>query len=166
MTDVVLTGGCQCGRVRFAVDMQPFGVHVCHCRMCQKAVAGPFAVICPVLKTHFRLTRGEMAYFHSSDIARRGYCRDCGTPLTFEYPHVEDLGILVGAFDEPSRVAPEIQYGNESRVSWYGSLGALPGNAPTYESDPAMLHRISSSNHQHPDHDTPHWTPHPGAQRE
>jgi len=77
----VLTGGCQCGRVRFAVDMQPFGVHVCHCRMCQKAVAGPFAVICPVLKTHFRITRGEMAYFHSSDVARRGYCRDCGTPM-------------------------------------------------------------------------------------
>ena len=84
--------------------------------------------------------------------------------MIFEYPHGEDLGVLVGAFDEPSRVAPEIQYGNESRVSWYGTLTSLPGNAPTYESDPAMLHRISSSNHQHPDHDTLHWTPHPGGQ--
>ena len=163
-TSTVLAGGCQCGRVRFAADMQPFGVHVCHCRMCQKAVGGPFAVICPVLKTHFRITRGEMAYFHSSDIARRGYCRDCGTPMLFEYPQGKDLGVLVGAFDEPSRVAPEIQFGNESRVSWYGTLNALPGDRVTYADDPQMLHRISSSNHQHPDHDTEQWTPPPGGQ--
>jgi hypothetical protein len=162
----VLTGGCQCGAVRYATDMMPEGVHVCHCRMCQKAVGGPFAVICPVLKTHFRATRGEMAYFHSSDIARRGYCRDCGTPMTFEYPDYPDLGVLVGTLDEPSRVPPVIQYGNESRVGWYYDLGKLPGDAPTYASDPAMLQRISGSNHQHPDHDTQHWTPHPGGQRE
>lgn len=162
----MLTGGCQCGAVRYATDMAPEGVHVCHCRMCQKAVGGPFAVICPVLKTHFRITRGEMAYFHSSDIARRGYCRDCGTPMTFEYPDDPDLGLLVGTFDEPDKVAPVIQYGNESRLSWYHTLGELPGNAPTYESNPDMLHRISSSNHQHPDHDTENWTPWPGAQRQ
>jgi hypothetical protein len=119
-----------------------------------------------VLKTHFRVTRGALAYFHSSDVARRGYCRDCGTPLTFEYPDYPDLGLLVGAFDEPDRVAPVIQYGNESRVGWYHELGALPGNAPTFENDPAMLQRISSTNHQHPDHDTEHWAPHPGGQRQ
>ena len=67
---------------------------------------------------------------------------------------------------QPDRVAPEIQYGNESRVGWYHSLGTLPGNAPTYEGDPAMLQRISGSNHQHPDHDTEHWTPWPGGRSE
>ncbi len=166
MSEVRLTGGCQCGAIRYEATMQPQGVHVCHCRMCQKAVGGPFAVICPVLKTNFRVTRGAFAYFHSSDIARRGYCRDCGTPMLFDYPDYPDLGLLVGTFDEPSRVAPVIQYGNESRVSWYGELTGLPGNTVTYSSDPAMLQRISSSNHQHPDHDTEHWTPFPGGRHE
>ena len=157
MSEVRLTGGCQCGAVRFEATMQPEGVHVCHCRMCQKAVGGPFAVICPVLKTHFRVTRGAMAYFHSSDIARRGYCRDCGTPMTFEYPDYPDLGLLVGTFDEPDRVAPEIQYGNESRVAWYSTLIQAPGERPTYADNPEMRYRISSTNHQHPDHETAEW---------
>jgi hypothetical protein len=160
MSDVRLTGGCQCGAVRYAVDAMPDGVHVCHCRMCQKAVGGPFAVICPVQKTDFHITRGEMAHFWSSDIARRGYCRDCGTPITFEYPDAGDIGLLVGTFDEPSRVPPVIQYGNESRVSWFEHLTQLPGDRPTYADDPMMLHRISDSNHQHPDHDTLDWDPH------
>jgi hypothetical protein len=149
--------------VRYALDMAPEGVHVCHCRMCQKAVGGPFAVICPVLKTHFRITRGEMAYFHSSDVAQRGYCRDCGTPLTFEYPDAPDLGVLVGTLDEPDRAPPVVQYGNESRVSWFLHLTALPGDRVTYADNPAMLQRIAGSNHQHPDHDTLDWAPHPGG---
>ncbi len=161
MAEVLLTGGCQCGAVRYALEMLPEGVHVCHCRMCQKAVGGPFAVICPVLKTHFRVTRGAMRYFHSSDVARRGFCSACGTPMTFEYPAAPDLGVLAGTLDEPDRVPPVIQYGNESRVGWYHTLTELPGDRPTYADNPTMLQRISGSNHQHPDHDTDHWAPHP-----
>lgn len=157
MSAVLLAGGCQCGAVRYALDQQPVNVHVCHCRMCQKAVGGPFAVICPVMKTAFRVTRGTISYFHSSDVARRGFCAACGTPLLFEYPEGEDLGVLVGTLDEPDRAPPENQYGNESRVAWYGSLLSVPGDRPTYADNPEMLHRISSTSHQHPDHDTATW---------
>ncbi|MBO9588340.1 GFA family protein [Devosia sp.] len=159
MSTVLLTGGCQCGAVRYALDQQPFNVHVCHCRMCQKAVGGPFAVICPVMKTAFRVTRGTISYFHSSDVARRGFCAACGTPLLFEYPEGQDLGVLVGTLDEPDRAPPENQYGNESRVAWYGNLLSVPGDRPTYADNPEMLHRISSTSHQHPDHDTATWPP-------
>ena len=156
----ILTGGCQCGAVRYALDAMPEGVHVCHCRMCQKAVGGPFAVICPVLKTAFRVTRGNMSYFHSSAVARRGFCRDCGTPLTFEYPDAADLGVLVGSLDYPEQVPPIVQYGIESRVPWYQHLANLPGDRPTYADDPnGMLVKISATNRQHPDHDTSFWPP-------
>jgi len=74
MDDVELTGGCQCGAIRYALGQRPHNVHVCHCRMCQKAVGGPFAIICPVLKAAFRITRGEISYFKSSDVGRRGFC--------------------------------------------------------------------------------------------
>ena len=157
MNTTVLAGGCQCGAVRYALDQQPENVHVCHCRMCQKAVGGPFAVICPVQKMAFRVTRGTISYYHSSDVARRGFCSACGTPLLFEYPDGDDLGVLVGTLGEPDRAPPENQYGNESRVAWFGGLLNVPGDHPTYADNPQMLHRISSSNHQHPDHDTDRW---------
>jgi hypothetical protein len=159
MTDEVMTGGCQCGAVRYRTEMAPFNVHLCHCRMCQKAVGGAFAVICPVLKSKFQVTRGTMSYFASSDIARRGFCKNCGTPLVFEYPHVEDIGVLGGTFDHPELVPPVVQYGNESRMPWYCGLPGLPGDRPTYADDPEMLSKISRSNHQHPDHDTRDWSP-------
>ena len=162
MTEPVyrMTGGCQCGAVRFAITAPPDNVHVCHCRMCQKAVGGPFAVICPVLKSSFQVTRGELSWFHSSALARRGFCKDCGTPMIFEYPEYDDIGVLVGALDEPDRCPPVVQYGNESRVAWYGSLPSLPGTHPTYSVDPKGL-RIKASNRQHPDHDTTDWPPRP-----
>jgi len=160
----LLTGGCQCGAVRFAIDAPPENVHVCHCRMCQKAVGGPFAVICPVQKTAFRVTRGEIAYFHSSELARRGFCSNCGTPMIFDYPDFPDVGVLAGSLDEPDRAPPVVQYGIESRVDWYNGLPALPGDKPTYSVDPmGYLPRIKASNRQHPDHDTEHWVPHRAA---
>ena len=45
MTDTNLTGGCQCGRVRYAFSGAPVDVTVCHCRMCQMAVGGPFITL-------------------------------------------------------------------------------------------------------------------------
>lgn len=160
MTILPLTGGCQCGAIRFACDVAPDNVHVCHCRMCQKAVGGPFAVICPVLKHSFRVTRGAFSWFKSSEPARRGFCANCGTPMIFDYPDYPDIGVLVGCFDDPDQVPPVVQYGNESRVAWFGHLADLPGTAPTYSVDPGgMLPRIKASNRQHPDHDTTDWQP-------
>ncbi|CAA9438332.1 MAG: Gfa-like protein [uncultured Rubellimicrobium sp.] len=160
MDQRTLTGGCQCGAVRFVLDAPPDNVHVCHCRMCQKAVGGPFAVICPVAKSAFHVARGEIAWFASSDVARRGFCRDCGTPLIFDYPHDPGIGVMAGSFDRPDLVPPVVQYGVESRVPWYGHLPDLPGDQPTYSEDPdGMLPRIQASNHQHPDHDTDVWPP-------
>lgn len=156
----MLTGGCQCGAVRYASEGAPDNVHVCHCRMCQKAVGGPFAVIVPVPKSGFRVTRGEMGWFESSAVARRGFCRDCGTPMIFDYPHDPGLGLMAGSLDRPDLVPPVVQYGIESRVPWFHGLPGLPGDQPTYSEDPdGMLPRIEASNRQHPDHDTAEWPP-------
>ncbi len=69
MTAEALTGGCQCGAVRYALDEQPTNPHICHCRMCQKAFGSFFAPLMSVSVKNFEVTRGELAIFMSSDMA-------------------------------------------------------------------------------------------------
>src|SRR5271156_3596465 len=83
-TQPTMTGGCQCGTVRYALYETPEST-VCHCRMCQKAVGGPFAALSKVKTINLTWTRGEPARFQSSSAAERHFCAACGTPLTFHY---------------------------------------------------------------------------------
>ena len=32
-----MSGGCACGRVRFAAEVTDIDAYLCHCRMCQRA---------------------------------------------------------------------------------------------------------------------------------
>ena len=68
----VLTGGCQCGAVRYALYAEP-DVGICHCRMCQKATGGLFLASAGVPLAQFAWTKGEPAVFQSSSVAERGY---------------------------------------------------------------------------------------------
>ena len=152
-----VTGGCQCGAVRYALHEQPTGAHICHCRMCQKAFGSFFAPLVGVEKSAFELTRGELAIFKSSDQTERGFCRSCGTPLTFHYTHSSRIAVAIGSLDDPEKFAPEIQAGIEGRVSWFGTLPTLPGDKTTEDDSPDLAAKIAASNHQHPDHDTQAW---------
>ncbi|WP_042674698.1 GFA family protein, partial [Xanthomonas citri] len=76
------SGGCQCGAVRFHVRGALADASICHCRMCQKAFGAYYAPLVSVRGTEFRWTRGEPKRFASSTVVQRGFCADCGTPLT------------------------------------------------------------------------------------
>ena len=148
-TPMVLTGGCQCGAIRYRVDAVPSGTHICHCRMCQKASGGPFAAA--VLTSSFTVTRGAMSAFKSSEIAERGFCARCGTPLTYHSLPGNFVTVTLGSLDDPDAVTPLKQYGAESRVSWLPGALARPEVAL---SDWFKRKGITSvGSHQHPDRD-------------
>jgi len=159
MPEPVLTGGCQCGSVRYALHTWPQKAHICHCRMCQKAFGAYFAAFAGVPRDEFEVTRGQLATFMSSDQAERGFCAECGTPLTFRYVGRVRIAFSLGSLDHPERVKPEQQIGVESRLPWFNELCALPGNRTTEDDEPETAAAIAKSNHQHPDHDTPEWPP-------
>jgi hypothetical protein len=147
----VLTGGCQCGAIRFAVKAAPVRVSICHCRMCQKASGAPFASFAEIEKSDFTWTRGQPAAFRSSSIAERNFCRDCGTPLSFHRIDGPRIEIMTGTFDRPDRVVPTTQYGTESRLGWVVTIANLPSQTTLQNYGAEKLGGIVS--HQHPDHD-------------
>jgi hypothetical protein len=148
----LLTGGCQCGAVRYAVYEPPVNVHLCHCRMCQKAVGGPFAAFAPIPKTGFQWTRGTPGSFASSSIAARDFCADCGTPLTFRYVDGTTVGVTIGSLDHPEAVAPATNYGVESKVLWFEHILELPEK--TTDSSMTPERKAKLANRQHPDRET------------
>jgi hypothetical protein len=154
-----LSGGCQCGAVRYALLAEPDNPHICHCRMCQKAFGSYFAPLAGVTLDKFAVTRGELAIFKSSDPVERGFCATCGTPLTIHTIGEDRIFVSLGSLDEPEKVAPKIQYGVEGRMPWFGTLPGLPGEKTTEEEDPELTAKIAAANHQHPDHDTAEWPP-------
>jgi hypothetical protein len=152
-----MTGGCQCGAVRYALHAAPTGASICHCRMCQKAFGSFFAPLAGVPPEDFEVTRGALSIFRSSDLVERGFCSQCGTPLSFHYVGKPRISISIGSLDEPERVAPMEQFGVESRLSYFARLPSLPGDRTTEEDEPELADRIRAANHQHPDHDTAVW---------
>lgn len=131
-----LTGGCQCGAVRYILHVPRVEKpHVCHCRMCQRATGGVFAALAGCPKDRLEWTKGQPAVFASSSLATRGFCRDCGTPLTFAYNQPgARVYVTIGSLDDPERAAVERQYGAESRLSWVRFCEDVPqertGEAP------------------------------------
>lgn len=148
----VLTGGCQCGAVRFALYAAPGKLSICHCRMCQKAVAGPFASLAEIPHQDFAWTRGQPATFRSSSRADRDFCAACGTPLSYRQIGGPIIELLTGAFDRPDMVTPTYEVGIESKLAWIAHLPALPGKTTSENSGAAKIAGIVS--YQHPDHNT------------
>ena len=150
------SGGCQCGAVRFHVEGPLGDASVCHCRMCQKAFGAFYAPLVSVRGARLTWTRGEPKRFQSSNVARRGFCAECGTPLTYEAP--DGMALAIGAFDEPEEIAPVIQWGIEAKLPYVDDIPDLPGE-DTMADQGAASFLSSLVSYQHPDHDTEEWPP-------
>lgn len=151
MSAVFHSGGCQCGAIRFRASR--FGrSSICHCRMCQKAFGGIFGAL--VTAHDLEWTRGNPRRFASSNRVRRGFCAECGTPLTFEPGG--PIEIAVGAFDDPNVVRPTIQLNPSDKVTFFDGICALPMRSDGAEPQ-AEAFKASVVSFQHPDHDTASW---------
>lgn len=149
-----ITGGCQCGAVRFRVEGELGEASICHCRMCQKATGGLFGPFVGTPPGALFWTRGQRKRFQSSNNVQRGFCGDCGTPLTFEYGD-SHIGLAVGALDRPQEVNFIEQLASSARLPYFEALAALPVHP--MDEPRAAAHLASIISHQHPDHDTTGW---------
>jgi hypothetical protein len=145
-----LTGGCQCGSVRYVLAVAPARTDLCACRMCQKAVGGPFAVLAQVPREHFAWTRGTPGAFRSFSVASRNFCRDCGSPLTYSADVDDVITVTAGTLDTPEVAWPVEIWGVESLMPWLtpDTLATLPRRHS--DEDPTLPPVVS---YQHPNRD-------------
>ena len=129
MTEALrIAGGCQCGAVRYVLSAPLQHMHLCHCRMCQRAVGGPFAALGAVPRAKLAW-QGSPAFYDSSSVARRGFCAACGTPLSFEYLDSQHINITLCSLDNPAEFAPVQHFGIESQQPWLHLADTWPREA-------------------------------------
>ena len=59
MTDFPISGGCQCGAVRYTVHAPPSDVEHCHCSMCRKTNGSLFWTGATIAAEHLTIEGEE-----------------------------------------------------------------------------------------------------------
>ena len=126
-----MSGGCACGRIRFTATIENDEAYLCHCRMCQRAT-GSISIAFKNVKQADVDWAHEPDWYESSPIAKRPYCRDCGTSLGFQFREgSENMDLAIASFDDPSRFRPKHHFGAESmQREWINTEGL-----PEYRTD-------------------------------
>ncbi|MCL1633233.1 GFA family protein [Luteimonas sp. SX5] len=127
MTDEVLQGGCQCGAVRYSITGEPMLAAICHCTMCRRAHAAPAVAWAMFDESQVAFDKGQPHPYASSPDARRGFCRDCGTQISFTASFLPGLiDISLGSLDDPEAIRPTLHYWDNEHLSWVDFADGLP----------------------------------------
>ena len=126
-----LTGGCNCGKVRFRMEVAPIITHCCHCRLCQKASGAAFRVNAMIETEHLTLLEGTPVPFQGAGSHKAMQCPDCRFALWSHHPRLGEAIAFVGVgmLDEGERLSPEAHYFPRSKHPWV----ALPPGLPAFE---------------------------------
>jgi len=102
----MISGRCECGRIRFEVDGDINDFSHCHCSQCRRLHGAAYATFAAVARGKFRYISGEtdIKAFASSKSSARVFCGECGS------------NIMVALEDEPNTL--------------YLSMGAIDGDPP------------------------------------
>jgi hypothetical protein len=112
-------GGCLCGAVRYRVEGTPSSVSICHCRSCRRASGAPLVSWFGVSRAQFKLLSGVLNVYPSSKLVRRGFCRKCGTQLTYEHESAPGtIELTTASLDEPGQLQPTKEIWLTDKLPW------------------------------------------------
>jgi hypothetical protein len=123
MTDeLALSGGCNCGAVRYAISEPLVSAGYCHCTRCQRrsgTAASPQAQTAPhafsVLTGSDQLARWSPPGEGSDKV----FCRSCGSSLFSQNPRTpEVVSVRLGTFDRDPGIRPQYRQFVAYAVAW------------------------------------------------
>jgi hypothetical protein len=112
VAEVPLTGGCNCGAVRYEVSAPLVAASYCHCTRCQRrsgCAASPSAHPAPGA---FAIVQGadRLKHWKPDDGGEKWFCRDCGSPIFGRnLSHPDAIGIRMGTIDTDPGIRPSVR---------------------------------------------------------
>jgi hypothetical protein len=110
-----LTGGCQCGAVRYAVTAEPITVYACHCHDCQRQTGAAFALSMVVPRGAIRVTAGV-----AREWLRPGAVTASGTPALCLF-----CGARLYHLPERNQAVAVVKPGTLDDTSWLAAVGHI-----------------------------------------
>jgi hypothetical protein len=131
-----LEGQCLCGQVAYTLERPLRDVIVCHCGQCRRW-HGHVGAYTNVPKSQFRLVLSAgLAWFASSEAARRGFCKACGSSLFWERTDGDAISVAAGTLTAPTGLDTRLQIFTEYRGDYYALDPAVPCRAPADDKPP------------------------------
>ena len=122
----MVKGRCECGQVSFEVTGARDTVTFCHCSQCRRTSGHYWAATrAQTADLVFRADAG-LTWYQSSDRARRGFCKFCGSSLFYQPVGAEHIGIAAGCLDQPTGMTP----GQHIFTADAGDYYTIPADAP------------------------------------
>lgn len=132
-----ISGGCQCGAVRYECSEGPMAAGHCQCTNCQKFSGTGHATNMMLPKDAFTVTGEVTRYEYTADSGNtmtRFFCSKCGSPVYgFGSGNPAGVMIRVGGLDDPSIFEAGFSFFTDSAQDWDHidpSIKSFPGMPP------------------------------------
>jgi len=119
-------GRCECGAVAFEVTGAREDISLCHCSQCRRTSGHYWAAThAPFDQVTFTNDRG-LKWYASSDFAKRGFCKECGSSLFYRMNDEDGIGIAAGCFDNPTGFIPTKHIFTAHKGDYYDIADDVP----------------------------------------
>lgn len=126
-----IAGACLCGGIEYTCDSPGKPITICHCEQCRRWGGSPWgATAIPFEK--FLIAKGEdnLVWFESSNFARRGFCKICGSSLFWHadrHPEWFDtIAISAGSLNKPTKLEVSSHIWCEFKGDYYEINDGIP----------------------------------------
>jgi hypothetical protein len=136
-----LTGGCQCGTLRYEILRAPLLTYTCHCTDCQHLTSSAFSMAIIVPDSAFRLNTGEPRLLQctadSGRVKTRFLCPECGCWICGP-PHPGATQkdavrrVRAGTLDDTSWLLPTAHFWTRRKQPWV----VLPSGDQIFDTQP------------------------------
>src|SRR5690242_19233080 len=119
---VRMSGGCQCGAIRYEILDEPKTLYLCHCTQCQRQSSSAFGMSLTVARSSLRITGAPKSWTRDADSGKAVvclFCGECGTRLFHDRPSAADvINVKAGTLDDTSWLAPVGHLWTKSAQAW------------------------------------------------
>ena len=125
----MISGRCECARVRYEVNGELKDFCHCHCSICRRLHGAAFATWGGIARDEFRYLSGQadVKVYSFSEKADSVFCDHCGSTLLVNFkPEADMLYITLGTVDGEVSCPPGFHQFVGSKAPWFEISDDLP----------------------------------------